>query len=158
MFVFYLVLIFVMLFLGFPLYLAFGLGAILACIYYGGIPLIAVSSFFFNYIYSFTLLAIPLFIFAGYIMIESGAAEHLVNFINAWRGRIRGGLAVSMVIACTFFGAEHLLFGTDMPYDSQDGERCIRETIRSIEEMDIPDSDRKRIFEDNARKLLRLPV
>lgn len=31
-------------------------------------------------------------------------------------------------------------------------------TIRSIEEMDIPASDKKEIYEDNARSLMRLPV
>jgi len=57
-----------------------------------------------------------------------------------------------------FFGAEHMLFGTDMPYDSQFGLRQVREVISSIEEMDISDAEKKLIFEDNARKLLRLPV
>lgn len=57
-----------------------------------------------------------------------------------------------------FFGAGHLLFGTDMPYDSQIGYRYVRETIRSIEEMDIPEFEKKKIFEDNARKIIRLPI
>lgn len=55
-----------------------------------------------------------------------------------------------------FFGSEHLVFGTDMPHDNELGNRFIRETIRSIEEMHISDSDKKKIFEDNARKLLSL--
>jgi aminocarboxymuconate-semialdehyde decarboxylase len=57
-----------------------------------------------------------------------------------------------------FFGAEHLLFGTDMPYDSEFGDRYTRQTIRSIEQMDISDLEKKKIFEDNARRLLRLPI
>jgi len=57
-----------------------------------------------------------------------------------------------------FFGAEHMLFGTDMPYDSQLGLRQVREVISSVEEMDISDAEKKLIFEDNARKLLRLPI
>ena len=57
-----------------------------------------------------------------------------------------------------FFGSDRLLFGTDMPYDSQIGYRFVRETIRSIEEMNIPDSEKKKIFEDNARKIMRLPI
>ena len=57
-----------------------------------------------------------------------------------------------------FFGANHILFGTDMPFDFQLGEFNIREAIRSVEEMDISDSEKKKIFEDNARKLLRLPI
>jgi predicted TIM-barrel fold metal-dependent hydrolase len=45
-----------------------------------------------------------------------------------------------------------------MPYDSQFGARQVREVISSIEEMNISDGEKKLIFEDNARKLLRLPV
>ena len=31
-------------------------------------------------------------------------------------------------------------------------------TIEAIERMDIPEADKKKIFEDNARQLMRLPV
>jgi predicted TIM-barrel fold metal-dependent hydrolase len=57
-----------------------------------------------------------------------------------------------------FFGAKHILFGTDMPYDSQMGMRQTREVIESIDGMDINDEEKKMIYEDNARSLLRLPV
>jgi aminocarboxymuconate-semialdehyde decarboxylase len=56
----------------------------------------------------------------------------------------------------SFFGIDHLLFATDMPYDNELGERKIRETIRSIEQMDISEVDKKKIFEENAKRLLRL--
>lgn len=68
------------------------------------------------------------------------------------------GNTPTLMCAYAFCGAEHMLFATDMPFDSQAGYRLVRETIRSIEEMDIPDSERKMIFEDNARKLFRLPI
>lgn len=63
-------------------------------------------------------------------------------------------------LMCTydFFGADHILFATDIPFDNQLGERLARETIRSVQEMDISDADKKKIFEDVARKLLRLPI
>jgi predicted TIM-barrel fold metal-dependent hydrolase len=56
-----------------------------------------------------------------------------------------------------FFGADHMPFGTDMPYDNQLGNRHTRHTILAIKQMDIPDSEKK-IFEDNARRLFRLPI
>jgi aminocarboxymuconate-semialdehyde decarboxylase len=68
------------------------------------------------------------------------------------------GNTPALMCAYAFFGADHLLFGTDMPYDSQLGERHTRETIRAIDAMDIPEADKKKIYEDNARRLLRLPV
>lgn len=65
----------------------------------------------------------------------------------------------SALMCCyAFFGAEHMLFGTDMPYDSQFGFRQVRETVQSIEGMDISDAEKGLIFEDNARRLLGLPV
>jgi hypothetical protein len=38
------------------------------------------------------------------------------------------------------------------------GARVIKETIRSIEEMEIPSGEKWMIFEGNARKLFRLPI
>jgi uncharacterized protein len=58
-----------------------------------------------------------------------------------------------------FFGADHLLFGIDFPLgDTEKGDRNYRQTINAIEAMGISDEDRKKIYEDNARKLMRLPV
>ena len=68
------------------------------------------------------------------------------------------GNTPTLMCAYAFCGAEHMLFATDMPFDSQAGYRLVRETIRSVEEMDITDAEKKMIFEDNARKLLRLPI
>jgi len=56
-----------------------------------------------------------------------------------------------------FFGAERLLFGTDMPFDAEMGVWSVRKTVESIEQMGISDGDKERIFELNARELLRLP-
>ena len=64
----------------------------------------------------------------------------------------------ALMCAYAFFGAGHLLFGTDMPYDAQVGDVYTRETILTVERMTIPDSEKKKIFEDNARELMRLPV
>jgi predicted TIM-barrel fold metal-dependent hydrolase len=68
------------------------------------------------------------------------------------------GSTPALMCAYAFFGAEHLLFGTDMPYDSQLGNVVLRKTIDSIEQMTITDSEKRMIFEDNARRLLRLAV
>jgi predicted TIM-barrel fold metal-dependent hydrolase len=57
-----------------------------------------------------------------------------------------------------FFSAQHMLFASDMPYDNQFGLKYTRETIESIERMAISDAEKKMIFEDNARSLLRLAV
>ncbi len=68
------------------------------------------------------------------------------------------GHTEGLMCAYAFFGAEHFLFGTDMPFDNQFGLKYTRETIESIERMDISNAEKKMIFEDNVRSLLRLAV
>ena len=70
---------------------------------------------------------------------------------------VYGGTA-ALMCAYAFCGADHMLFATDMPFDSQAGYRLVRETIRSVEEMDITDAEKREVFEVNARRLFRLPI
>jgi len=68
-----------------------------------------------------------------------------------------GGTA-SLMCGYAFFGADHLLFGSDMPLGaSRQGKYGFTEdTIRAIEAMEIAAADKQKIFESNARRLLRL--
>lgn len=68
------------------------------------------------------------------------------------------GHTPGLMCGYAFFGAEHILFATDMPHDSQGGERYIRDTIAGVERMDIPEPEKRKIFGDNARQMFRLPV
>jgi predicted TIM-barrel fold metal-dependent hydrolase len=68
------------------------------------------------------------------------------------------GNAPGLMCAHAFFGAERLLFGTDLPFDNQLGARVTRQTIDAIDEMEISEDERRLIYEGNARKLLRLPT
>lgn len=68
------------------------------------------------------------------------------------------GNTAGLMCCYDFFGARHLVFGTDMPYDSQFGQKLTGETIKSIEEMDISVAEKKMVFEDNARELLHLAL
>ena len=52
---------------------------------------------------SFTLLAIPLFIFAGTIMGHGGIAGRIVNMSLVLVGRVRGGLGMVVVFGTMFF-------------------------------------------------------
>ena len=55
-----------------------------------------------------------------------------------------------------FFGADNVLFASDSPFDPEKGPGYIRETIKVIAELPISDSDRQKIFEGNAKRLLKL--
>jgi predicted TIM-barrel fold metal-dependent hydrolase len=65
----------------------------------------------------------------------------------------------AMLCGVDFFGADHILFGIDFPLgDTEHGDRNYRQTINAIEAMGLSDVDKKKIYEDNARKLMRLPI
>ena len=55
-----------------------------------------------------------------------------------------------------FFGRDRVLFASDSPFDPEGGTMYIRETIRNVDELDISDADRQRIYHDNAVALLGL--
>ena len=54
---------------------------------------------------SIILMAIPLFIFAGSLMEKGGIGEALINLVEMFIGKIKGGLGPVMVVACGIFGA-----------------------------------------------------
>lgn len=88
-----------------------------------------------------------------------GLTEHPVEYFRKfYNDTAILGNTPALMCAYDFFGADHLLFGTDMPFDPTLGDYGTGCTIKSIEQMNIPDMDKKKIFEGNARKLLRLPV
>ena len=88
------------------------------------------------------------------------------DFSKPWEDYYKMFYADTACYGCTptlmcghdFFGAGHMLFATDFPFDSLGGSRLVPETIRSVEEMAISSSERRKIYQDNARKLFRLPV
>ncbi|HUT67550.1 MAG TPA: amidohydrolase family protein [Dehalococcoidales bacterium] len=69
------------------------------------------------------------------------------------------GNPAALMCGHDFFGPDHVLFGIDFPLgDIEHGDRNYRQTINAIEQMDITEEDKKKIYEDNARKLMRLPI
>lgn len=61
-------------------------------------------------------------------------------------------------IACAlgFFGKEHMLFASDMPFDPEDGFGYVRRALADIEALDIPEQDKEQIRWGNAARLLKL--
>lgn len=61
-------------------------------------------------------------------------------------------------VACVadYFGVDHVLFGTDMPFDPEQGPGFIRDTIANVEALPLESHELEAVFEGNARKLLRL--
>jgi aminocarboxymuconate-semialdehyde decarboxylase len=62
----------------------------------------------------------------------------------------------AMESGLAFFGADRVLFGTDMPFDPEGGNGFVRDTIGAMERMRATDEEKAKIYEGNALRLLRL--
>lgn len=68
------------------------------------------------------------------------------------------GSTPGLMCGYAFFGADHILFGTDAPYGSHRDRTVVDMTIKSIEQMSISSAEKKKIFEDNAKNILKLTL
>jgi len=82
----------------------------------------------------------------------------LVYFRRFYYDTAVNGNTAALNCAREVIGISQMLFGTDMPFDNQFGRRLIRQTIESVERMDLDETDKKKIYCDNAIKLLLLPL
>jgi tripartite ATP-independent transporter DctM subunit len=53
----------------------------------------------------YAMLTLPMFIYMGYILAESGIAEDLYKMMHVWVGRIPGGLAVGTILVMVIISA-----------------------------------------------------
>lgn len=65
----------------------------------------AIFRSFFNFVNSYTLMAIPFFIFAGFLMERTGLVTKLFEFADAVIGWLPGGFAYATLLAAVLFGA-----------------------------------------------------
>jgi tripartite ATP-independent transporter DctM subunit len=93
----------VLLLIGVPV--AFALAASsLATVMYLGLPTIVVVQQTASGASVATLIAIPLFIFAGEMMMRGGISDRLIALASSLVGRLRGGLGQINVLSSLFFG------------------------------------------------------
>jgi len=93
----------VLLVLGVPV--AFSLAAAaLATLWYLDLPAVVLVQQIGAGIGTASLVAIPLFIFAGEIMMRGGISERLIAFASSLVGRLRGGLGQVSILSSLFFG------------------------------------------------------
>jgi tripartite ATP-independent transporter DctM subunit len=101
--------LFAALLLGHPLAFSLGMLAVVFGVIGWGGSADAVFALLANRAYGvmeeYVLVAVPLFIFMAQILDASGIAERLFETMHIVMGRIRGGLGVAVIIACTIFAA-----------------------------------------------------
>jgi len=99
-----LVLIFVLVLLGAPVWVSVFTGTSMALLDWG-FSLEMIASIMYNKLASFMLVAVPMFIFAGQLLAVSGIARPLIDLLSKFMGHIPGGPAYAVIIACVIFAA-----------------------------------------------------
>ncbi|UCG64998.1 MAG: amidohydrolase [Deltaproteobacteria bacterium] len=85
--------------------------------------------------------------------------EHaLVYFRRIFYDTAVSGNTGALQCARAFAGVDQMVFGTDVPFGNQLGRRLIRQAIEAVERMGLSDEEKRKIYRDNAIKLLRLPL
>jgi tripartite ATP-independent transporter DctM subunit len=97
------VVFFGLLLLGHPIAFTLGLTSLVLLVVEGSLPLNALPQYMFTGLDSFPLMAIPFFIVAGEIMVETGISRRLVDFALILLGRIPGALGQVCIATCVFF-------------------------------------------------------
>lgn len=93
----------VLLLIGVPVAYALGAAA-LATLLYLDLPMVVLVQQISAGSGSASLIAIPLFIFAGELMLRGGISERLIALASSLVGRVRGGLGQVSVLSSLFFG------------------------------------------------------
>jgi aminocarboxymuconate-semialdehyde decarboxylase len=92
-----------------------------------------------------------------YSGILKGLKKPFMEYFKMFYGdTVLGGSASALRCGLDFFGADHVVFASDCPFDPEGGPMFIREGIRSIEDLNLPDSVRQKIYVENALRLLKM--
>jgi tripartite ATP-independent transporter DctM subunit len=116
---------------GVPFWVCLGIGTVVMLATTGVLPLTLVGEALFEGIDSFALIAIPLFILTGDVMVRSGLAYKLLGFAEASFGWLRSGFGTSTVMGCGLFSC---ISGSD----AADAAAIGRITMDKLQEKGYP--------------------
>ena len=88
-----------------PVYVSLGLSATIVLALFTSLPLEVLAQRMFSGIDKFSLMAVPFFILAANVMKGGGLSIRILKLAQALVGHYKGGLAMTVVLACMFFGA-----------------------------------------------------
>jgi len=92
--------------IGLPIAFSIGVATIIYMLMTNPANILVIPIRMFSGINSFTLMALPLFMFAAEIMVRTGISSKLFDFVRMTSiGRKRGGLAYVNILASTIFGS-----------------------------------------------------
>jgi C4-dicarboxylate transporter, DctM subunit len=126
-----LLLIVLLVLIGIPFWISIGLGTVTLLWTTGALPMTLVGDGLFEGVDSFALIAIPLFVLTGDVMVRSGLAYRLLNFAEASFGSFRSGFGSATVMGCGLFAC---ISGSD----AADAAAIGRITMDKLQEKGYP--------------------
>jgi tripartite ATP-independent transporter DctM subunit len=126
-----LLLIVLLLVVGVPFWVSLGLGTTVMLATTSALPLTLIGEALFEGVDSFALIAIPLFILTGDIMVRSKLAYDLLGFAEATFGSLKSGFGTSTVMGCGLFAC---ISGSD----AADAAAIGRITMARLQERGYP--------------------
>ncbi|MBA7673840.1 hypothetical protein ES703_82046 [subsurface metagenome] len=90
------------------------------------------------------------------VILKNLKKPHLEYFKQIYADTALFGAESGTRCGLEFFGVDQIVFASDCPFDPEKGPMYIRETIKIVENLPISEEDRQKIFEGNARKLMKL--
>lgn len=96
---------FVLIFVGVPIAFALAAASILSLLLFTDMPMLLIVQRMYSGLDVFALMAIPLFLFAGYLMSEARISDRLVALASVFLGRYKGGLSLVATGSSAIFGA-----------------------------------------------------
>ncbi len=82
----------------------------------------------------------------------------VMDYFRAFYGDTATFTAASIECACDFLGADHVIFGSDAPFDAEGGMSSIRESTNAVNKARISAGDKSKIFYKNFETLFRVPA
>jgi len=128
-----LILLVILLLVGVPFWVCLGLGTTIMLATTSALPLTLIGEALFEGVDSFALIAIPLFILTGDIMVRSKLANDLLGFAEATFGGLKSGFGTSTIMGCGLFAC---ISGSD----AADAAAIGRITMARLQERGYPKS------------------
>jgi len=97
--------LFALMLIGTPIAIALGLSSVTTILLFSDDSLASLAQKLFETMQHYTLLAIPFFILSSAFLSTGGVARRIIRFATDCVGHLRGGLAMSGVLACMLFAA-----------------------------------------------------
>jgi C4-dicarboxylate transporter, DctM subunit len=88
-----------------PIFVALSGSVAVSFALFNDLDLVIILQRMFAGVNKFSLMSIPLFVLAANLMGEGGISKRIIRLANVFVGHIPGGLGMSVVVSCLFFGA-----------------------------------------------------